>query len=155
MGLQFVMFFFATFCIWRWPYLFCISFLSCLISVLKLQYVLEWWKFQKIFYHSHQINIWCIPTSHLLKRGGWTPDLCRKGPIKQGLFVSPSIRPSVCPYVFFGLAHQFFLKLSIMLGTHIQLCVKAGFFGKNLHRTKMVKNGSKTWFLDVSRKSHH
>ena len=55
----------------------------------------------------------------------------QKDPMKQ---ISPSVhsssRLSVCPYVFLGLAHQVFLKLSLVLGAHIQLCVTAGFFEK-------------------------
>ena len=57
--------------------------------------------------------------------------------------VCPSLRPSVCLQVFSGLAHQFFLKLGMVLGAHIQLCVTAGFCGKNPDRAKMAKNGQK------------
>ena len=40
-------------------------------------------------------------------------------------------------------------------GPYIAVCDRAGFFGKNLHRVKMVKNGPKTWFLDFLAKSRH
>ena len=43
----------------------------------------------------------------------------------------------------------------MVLSVHIQLRVAAGFFGKNPHLGKMVKNGPKTWFLDFLRKPCH
>ena len=35
---------------------------------------------------------------------------------------------------------SFFVKISMVLGAHIYLCVTAGFFGKNPHQAKMTKN---------------
>ena len=32
------------------------------------------------------------------------------------------------------------------------MCDRVGFFGKNPHWAKMVKNGPKTWFLDFLKK---
>ena len=67
------------------------------------------------------------------------------------IFFDPWLRPegpyeiaSVCPSLhlsvrFSELAHWFFLKLGIVLGT--QIVVTAGFFGKNPHQAKMNKNG--------------
>ena len=37
--------------------------------------------------------------------------------------VRPSVFPPFRPDVFWGLVHQFFLKLSMVLGTHVLLCV--------------------------------
>ena len=70
----------------------------------------------------------------------------------------PSIRHSDCPWVFSELAHQFFLKLSMMLGAHIQLCVTEPDFlakspsGKN---DQKWSKWTKTCFLEFLRKSHH
>ena len=93
-----------------------------------------------------------------LKQPYWTSGLGRKSPIKQDSSVRPSVRPSVCSQVFSELAYQFFLKLSMVLGAHIQLCVTAGFFRKETHQAKMTKNGQK-WsqnrVLDFLRKSCH
>ena len=58
-----------------------------------------------------------------LKQPYWTSGLGRKSPIKQDSSVRPSVRPSVCSQVFSELAYQFFLKLSMVLGAHIQLRV--------------------------------
>ena len=63
--------------------------------------------------------------------------------MKQGLSDYRSVHPSICPQVFQGLAHQFFLKHSMVLGAHIQQCVTARSFGKNPHQAKMTKNGQK------------
>ena len=49
----------------------------------------------------------------------------------EGSYELGSVRPSVrhlvrlsfCPDVFLGLAHQFFLKLGMVLGTHVLLCM--------------------------------
>ena len=97
--------------------------------------------------YSHQ----SLPEERLL-------DSCclgRKGPIKKSLSAPPSVHPFVCPSAFLRLAHYIFLKLSMMLGAHIWLCVTAGFFGKNPPRGKMVKNGLKIWVLDFLRKWRH
>ena len=40
-------------------------------------------------------------------------------------------------------------------GPYIVVCDRAGFFRKNSHRPKMVKNSSKTCFLDFLKKSCH
>ena len=55
----------------------------------------------------------------------------QKDPMKQDLSVRPFILPSFCLSVrFLWRFHQVFLKLSLVLGAHIQLCVTAGFFEK-------------------------
>ena len=51
-----------------------------------------------------------------------------KGPMKGGLSLHLFVRLIVCPYVFPELAHLFLLKLSVVLGTHIQLHVTAELF---------------------------
>ena len=86
--------------------------------------------------------------------GYWTLGLVRKGPKK---WVCPSFclsshssfrpsfcLPSVCLQVFLELAHQFFLKLSKVLGgegPYLLVCDSQGFFGKP--SPKMTKNGQK------------
>ena len=74
------------------------------------------------------------------------PSLGWKGPIKYGLSVPPSVYPSCLSVSFLGIGSSFFFKFSIMLGAHIELCVTAGFPGKNLHQAKMVKNDPKHGF---------
>ena len=113
-------------------------------------------------------------TSHLLKRGCWTPSLNWKDPIKYGLSVPSSVRRSVCPYVYLGFAHQFFLKSSEMLG--VQLCVtQPDFWEKISIMQKQSKMAQKQgfwifkkisllvlfeicvkflWFINILRKVH-
>ena len=71
--------------------------------------------------------------------------------------VRPSFRLSVS---FFGIGSLvFFLKLSIVLGAHIQLSVAEPDFLEKFPNgqksPKMVKNVPKTWFLNSLRTSRH
>ena len=84
----------------------------------------------------------------------WTPGSGRKGPVNQG----PSFRPSL--EVFLGLTHQFFLKLSMVLGAHVLLCVTGPDFFKKIFLSqkwrKWAKNEPKTGFFEFTGKfSHH
>ena len=68
--------------------------------------------------------------------------------------VCPPVLPSVRKFSRDWLI-SFFLKLSMVLGAHIYLCVTETDF---LEKAKMTKNGqkwSKTWFLDFFKKSRH
>ena len=48
--------------------------------------------------------------------------------MKGGQSLHLFVRPIVFPYVFPELAHLFLLRVSVVLGTHIQLHVTAEFF---------------------------
>ena len=52
-----------------------------------------------------------------------------------------SALPSFCPVVFLGLAHLFFLELSMVLRAHVVLCMTAGgfFLKNNIFAPKMGK----------------
>ena len=106
--------------------------------------------------YSQQIALAAFKTA---KRLSWSVLLdhrCNVGrTTQQGL----PFCPSVCPQVFLELDHQFFLKLSMVLGVHIQLYVRQRWiFAK---RSSPGKNDQK-WsemarkeFLDFLRKSSH
>ena len=70
------------------------------------------------------------------KRFIQTPGYGWKGSMNQGLSICPSILPSFCLEVF--LVHQFFLKLSIVLGPCVVIRDRAGFFFKKF----VPKNGA-------------
>ena len=63
-------------------------------------------------------------------------------PRPEGSYKIGSVRPSVRKFSR-DLLISFFLKLSMVLGPHIYLCVTTGSFGKNPHQAKMTKNGQK------------
>ena len=78
-------------------------------------------------------------------------------PWPEGSYELGSVHPSIHPSfllcyrveVFLGLAHQFFLKLSMVLGTHVLLRLTARFFEKNLVAQKMGEMGKKQGFLNL------
>ena len=75
----------------------------------------------------------------------WTPGLGRKGLIKQG----PPVRPSVS---FLSIGLLVFSETSHVRGPYIVVCDRAGFFGIFFPSDK---NDPKTWFLDFLRTSCH
>ena len=90
-----------------------------------------------------------------------TPGSGRKGPMNQGLSFCP------CLEVFLGLAHQFCLKLSMVLVAHVLLCVTrpdvlcvtGPYFFKKIFLPpkwgKWAKNGRKTGFFKFIGKFSH
>ena len=75
-----------------------------------------------------------------------------EGPYKIG-FVCLSFRLSVR---FLGIGSLVFSETYHNIrGPYIVVCDRAGTFGKNLHRAKMIKTDPKIWFLDFLRKSRH
>ena len=64
--------------------------------------------------------------------------------IKACPSVCPFFCPSFFPAVFLELAHYFFLKLFMVLGAHMEMCVtEPVFFWKNPLPPKMTENGQK------------
>ena len=92
---------------------------------------------------------------HLLIMFNYTLGCGRKDPMNQGLSVRPSVLPSFCPEVSWGLAPQCFLKLSMVLEAHA-LCVTVRFFEKKKKNCpKNQENGSKIRFFEFIGKSSH
>ena len=70
----------------------------------------------------------------------------------------PSARPSFFPLVFLGLVHFFFLKLCMVLGSHMEMCMtEPNFCGKILFQQNwpiMVKKWPKNGFFGLFRKTY-
>ena len=76
------------------------------------------------------------------------PRLWLEGSYELGsvpLSVLPSILPSIRSTSFLGIGSLVFLKPCMVLGTHMEMCMKGPnfFFRKNPLPTKMTKNGQK------------
>ena len=89
----------------------------------------------------------------------WIPGLGRKGPMKQGLSVRPSVFPSFRLSVsFLGIGLLAFSETQHgVRNPYIVVCDRAGLFGKkspsDKNDQKWSKMTPKTWFLDFLRKS--
>ena len=88
----------------------------------------------------------CLIWDFLCGFSCWTSGHGQKGPMKEGLSLHLSVRPIVYSHVFSELAHLFFLKLSMVLGAHIQFSYMCRIFLKKM-MSKMVKKAQKTRFF--------
>ena len=93
--------------------------------------------------YSHQ----SLAEERLLDHRSWSEGSCKIGS------VCPSFCPSIhLPVRFFGIGSLVFSETyHNVRGPYIVVC-DSRIFWKNPHRTKMVKNGPKTWFLDFLKK---
>ena len=64
------------------------------------------------------------------------------GPPASAGRVRPSVRPSFRLFVRFHRIGSLVFSHGVR-GPYLVMCDRAGFFGKNLHRAKMTKNGQK------------
>ena len=69
-------------------------------------------------------------------------------------YVGPSIYLSICSGSFLGIGSLVFLKPCMVLGTHMEMCMKgSSLFWKNPLPAKMTKNGPRIRFSEFLGKS--
>ena len=88
----------------------------------------------------------------------WTLDCGRKGPMNWRLSFRSSVLLSFRPEVFMGLAHQLFLKLSIVLEAHVCCCTWQGQIFLKKKKKNCPKNGENRpkigFFESIGKFSH-